>query len=441
MVRETRIQGRRAFLKGVGGTTGAVALSGCLGSLSGSSDEVQVGAIFPQTGGLAQLGNESLRGVELAVEKLNGEDGMDGREINLVTKDAPDTDAAVSAAESLASVENVDFIVGTYSSSLSVAASQKANQQNKLYFELGAVSEDITARGLPNVVRTNPGTPEFAGRTYPVLEGIATDVLGKSTSDLRVALLHEESSFGASMGEQLNMAVEEGDPEVVEKIAYPYATSDLTASIQELQSAEPDLLIHTGYDKDLRVFMRGAVKEDFVPPIYAGTGAGFSFSSYANDIGDNCLGVLDADTPYYNSNPEAMPGMVEFFENYQEKHDERPLSSHSNLHYTGFLTVADIVAEAGEVSFDAIKEAATNFEQPFGTYPTGWGYDPEVIGGSNGSIQNKAVNTAVGQWQQTQDLGTTNEVGDYSIYSLSPEEYKPEGAELKYLPMESWGGQ
>ncbi|MFB6134310.1 MAG: twin-arginine translocation signal domain-containing protein, partial [Halanaeroarchaeum sp.] len=58
---------------GDGGTTTTTANGGTTTNGGGGGDKspIKVGAIYPLSGNLAQLGQESLRGVELAVEQRN----------------------------------------------------------------------------------------------------------------------------------------------------------------------------------------------------------------------------------------------------------------------------------------------------------------------------------------------------------------------------------
>ena len=110
--------------------------------------EVTFGALFPFSGGLALLGEESARGLEIAVDEINARGGVQGRQVVLERGDAVDNNQAIGEARRLISREKVVAIFGSYSSSRSIAASQVAELAGIPYFELGAVADEVTGRGF-----------------------------------------------------------------------------------------------------------------------------------------------------------------------------------------------------------------------------------------------------------------------------------------------------
>lgn len=99
------------------------AISGLLAGATQAAD-LKIGAMYPFSGGLALLGDESFRGVELAADERNAAGGINGSKIVLVKADAVDANQAVGEARRLTSVVNVTAIFGSYSSAVSSAATQ-----------------------------------------------------------------------------------------------------------------------------------------------------------------------------------------------------------------------------------------------------------------------------------------------------------------------------
>ena len=110
--------------------------------------QTKIGALYPFSGGLALLGDESFRGLELATEERNAAGGVKGQPLQIVKGDAVDPNQAVGEARRLTSVDKVTVVFGTYSSSLSLAATQVTELAGVPYFELGAISDPITERGF-----------------------------------------------------------------------------------------------------------------------------------------------------------------------------------------------------------------------------------------------------------------------------------------------------
>ena len=110
--------------------------------------ELRFGALFPFSGALALLGDESFRGLEVAVEERNAAGGVLGRQIRLAKGDAVDQAQAIAEVRRLMGAERVAAVFGTYASTLSFAATQVSELQGIPYFELGAISDPITIRGF-----------------------------------------------------------------------------------------------------------------------------------------------------------------------------------------------------------------------------------------------------------------------------------------------------
>ena len=126
--------------------------------------DVKLGALYPFSGSLALLGDESYRGLEIAIAERNASGGLKGEQIKLLKADAVDAGQAVGAARKLTSVENVTAVFGSYSSALAFAATQVTELAGVPYFELGAVSDNITERDLKYVMRSNPTAHSMATR-------------------------------------------------------------------------------------------------------------------------------------------------------------------------------------------------------------------------------------------------------------------------------------
>ena len=70
---------------------GLCILSGCP---STEEKELQIGALYPRSGSLALLGEESWRGAEIARLERNKQGGIAGRQIEFVEGDCHDVAAA-----------------------------------------------------------------------------------------------------------------------------------------------------------------------------------------------------------------------------------------------------------------------------------------------------------------------------------------------------------
>jgi branched-chain amino acid transport system substrate-binding protein len=365
------------------------------GSNAWAEQTLKIGALYPFSGGLALLGDESFRGLEIAVEERNAAGGVKGQQLQIVKGDAVDPNQAVGEARRLISVENVPMIFGTYSSSLSLAATQVAELAAIPYFELGAISDPITERGFKNIYRSNPTARVFAHRIIDsVIEAVAP-AINADPKALKIGIIHEDSLYGQTVtGFQTARAKEKG-LNVVETLPYSAKSVDLTPVILRLKSADVDVVLQTSYQNDTVLFFRQMKEQGFKPKAVIGAGGGYSLRDTMTAVGaENIEGALNVDFTQFRTNPKAAPGLDAFIDKYQAKYGAPPRSGHSLANYMGARVFLDAVATAKDLSAPAIREAVLKIDLPVGATPTGWGVKFNEKG------QNTRAVPFLMQWQE-----------------------------------------
>src|SRR5205085_2530231 len=175
-------------------------------------------------------------GYEMMRDLINSRfGGVMGRRLVLVVGGAPDPTAAASEATRLATREGVKIITGTFSSILCGAASEAAARQNVIYWETSCVDPRFTRRGLKNVFRTEIDGLGFGWYNIEFIAKYLAPKLGKKPSELRIAFIAEDSSYGQGATEAAReRAKKEFGMQEVALEYYTYTTNDLTPVILEL---------------------------------------------------------------------------------------------------------------------------------------------------------------------------------------------------------------
>lgn len=372
-----------------------VVMTALLGGVSAPAfAEVKFGALYPLSGGLALLGEESYRGLELAVEHINANGGVQGETVVLETGDAVDNNQAIGEARRLISREDVKAIFGTYASSRSIAASQVAEMSKVPYFELGAVADDVTERGLSYVFRTNPTAYHMAETIIDLLvDGIAPE-LGIDPTELRIGIIHEDSNYGTSVATHQRTFAEERELNVVMEEHYPASSVDMSSIVLSLQNEKVDVVLQTSYQDDSVLFLRQANERNYRPKAIIGGGGGYSMKPTADAVGHDVIdGVYDVDFTQYNINPEFAPGIEDFVASYEEEYGELPRSGHSLMNYVGALELFRAIDAGNGFSPDEVKQAVLAMDVPVGETAAGIGIK---IGEKN---QNERASMMGMQWQ------------------------------------------
>lgn len=363
-------------------------------SATAAHADVKFGALYPFSGQLALLGEESARGLEIAVDEINAAGGIQGEKVVLVRGDAVDNNQAIGEARRLISLEQVAAIFGTYSSARSIAASQVAELSGIPYFELGAVADEVTGRGLKYLFRTNPYAADMGKMIVDMVADKIAPGIGKKPEELKIGIIYEDSSYGTSVStHQANYAKERG-LNVAVSSGYPAATVDMSSLVLELKQAGVDVVLQTSYQNDSVLFLQQANEAGYKPAAVIGGGGGYSMQPTADAVGHDVIdGVLDVDFTQYLVNTKATPGLDAFVEAYKAKYGSAPRSGHSLNNYVGAKALLEAIDKARGFEPDTVVEAVKAMDIPDGATAAGYG----IKFGENN--QNERASMMGMQWQ------------------------------------------
>ena len=372
----------------------ALACTAALSITAAHGADLKLGALYPFSGGLALLGDESFRGVQLAVDERNAAGGVNGNKIVLVKADAVDANQAVGEARRLTSVENVTAVFGSYASGVSAAATQVTELAGVPYFELGAVADTITGRGMKYVFRSNSTAKNFAERSIEAVVKVVAPQLKADPKALKIAIIFEDGSYGTLVsGFQKEEAKRHG-LNVVESQSYSAKSVDLSSLVLRLKGAGADVVLQTSYQNDTTLFIKQAANAGFKPKALIGAGGGYSLTDTAKQLGAAMDGAYDVDFPQDTMAENGAPGLRAFTAAYQKQFGTPPRSGHSLVNYVGAKAFLDVLSAAKSTDKDKIREAVLAYKKASGTSAAGWGFDFAENG------QNKLATTNLMQWQK-----------------------------------------
>ena len=364
-----------------------------------ASGEIKLGTIFSRTGSLANLGLDSWRGAELARIVQNQKGGLLGKKIVFVNGDAPNPKAAVSETERLATVEKVPIIMGSFSSSISLAASAKANQHKVIYWELGAVGDKITERGLKYVFRTCPTGSDLGRDQLRFALGELAKRIGKKPASMRVASIYEDSAYGtACAGGIRDQAKKMGIKLAVDE-SYNHKATDLSSLVMRVKAAKPDVILESSYENDAIMFFRQAQEAGLKVRQFVGSGGGMNLPGYQKALGAALSGyVCNVGYPGYNLNPAYAKGIKELEALYEKTFGSKPNSVFSVINYMGTMALWNVIERAGSLDPEALVKAAraTNISGDQTILRYGIKFAP--VGAKNMG-QNVLARYFISQWQ------------------------------------------
>ncbi|MBW2341327.1 MAG: ABC transporter substrate-binding protein [Deltaproteobacteria bacterium] len=360
-----------------------------------ASDNVwRIGTIYPLTGPNAKNGIKNFDGVKIATEMINEAGGVLGKKVMLVSADAPDPQAAASEANRLITNERITAIIGTQSSSLSMAATVVAEKNKIFYIETEGVSGLITARGFKYLFRTTFSGSMMAIQMVDFSAERLASRLGKTKKNLRLAIVHEDGGFGTSTGKGLKARAKALGLNVVSTQSY--------SAKSKLKQAKPDILLAAQYINDSILFHRQAKELRFKTLVF-GTTAGQGNPDFVKALGKYADGVLAGGIPAEISIKRlgAQPNKdaAEFVRRYKKTHRGEYPNPTSFVGFAGaWIFYKFILPKAGTLDPDKLRAAALSLDIKPGHGVLNWGIKFAKPGARNAG-QNLYASAGINQWQ------------------------------------------
>jgi len=191
------------------------------------------------------------KGMELAVEEINSAGGVNGRRVELITRDDnANPGDAVRAAEELLSREGVDVLAGSFLSNIGLAMADFAKQK-KVFFLAG---EPLTDK----IVWQNGNHYTFRLRASTYMQVAMLVPEAVKLKKKRWALIYPNYEYGQSAATTFKQLLKAAQPDVefVAEQAPALGKVEAGAVIQALGDSKPDAIFNVLFGADLTKFVR-----------------------------------------------------------------------------------------------------------------------------------------------------------------------------------------
>ncbi len=370
----------------------ALALSACAkgdddgGGGGGSDDPIVIGASLPLTGEFSQPGTAANEGYEVWVEMINAEGGLLGRDVELTVKDdASNQNTIVSDYNALISQDDVDLLLGTFSSLLNLPASAVAERNQMLYVEPAGGSPEIFTRGFKYLFFAQQATADKQGEVFA--NWIST--LPEDQRPQTAAYPTLDDPFTLPTSEGIEAILSEAGIETVYRETYAIDNKNFDTIVNAMKAEDPDLVVNGAQTEDGIGMLRSMLKADFTPDWLYQTNAPSLGAQYADAVGvENTEGVMYS----ISHSPEASTtGNAEFVAKYDEMFGGAPPEDAADAYAAGQVLAA-AVEEVGSIDDQlALADWLRDNEVETILGPLSWNDDGSPIG-----------EFLTGQWQSGQ---------------------------------------
>ncbi len=321
------------------------------------AEPIRIGASISLTGKYERTGAEMNNGYDLCAETVNAEGGLLGRPIEFVVyDDQSDPETGAKLYEKLITEDEVDLIIGPYSSPVTIPSSAVTERLGFPMIASGASSSEIWARGFKYVFGVYTKAPFY-------LQGAIE--IAKQEGLTKVAILTEDGAFALDVVAGARRFAEEAGMEIVHYEEYGRDVTDLSAAISKAKAAGAEVLLGGTYGPDSELIIRQSKELGFEPRMFAFT-VGPALPDFADNLGEDAELVFGA--TQWEPSVKA-PGVDEFVTAYQDSYGYDP-GYHAAGGYGACQLLMEAVEEAGSLDQAAIRDALQELETitTFGAY-------------------------------------------------------------------------
>jgi branched-chain amino acid transport system substrate-binding protein len=343
-------------------------------ALAQAPKEVVIGVIYPMSGPAAQAGVDNKPVFELAADianggvdipypfyqRLKGMPGLKGARVRLIFTDHQGKpELGQAEAERLITQEKAHALVGSWHSAVTATASQVAERHGVPFLNPESSSPGLTRRGFKWFFRTSPHDEHFTQamfeffRDFQKKKGITLKSLG---------VTYEDTLFGSDSGKVMKELARKYGYEVLVDMQYRARSTSLTAEVQRLKAANPDVWMPTSYQTDAILFVKAAKELDYNPKMIMAQNAGHISPDFIQAVGKDAEGTMSR-APFSTDLIAKRPVAQAVNEQYKKRSPgNKELYDFPARAFTGMMTLLDAMNRAGATTPDAIQKAlaATN---------------------------------------------------------------------------------
>ncbi|WP_369793575.1 ABC transporter substrate-binding protein [Geobacillus sp. ZGt-1] len=336
------------LLAGCGGNQQGGSSSGGNSGGGGGGDVIKIGANLELSGGVASYGQSIAEGLDLALEEINKE-GINGKKLELVKVDNKSEAAeATNGAIKLISQDKVVAIIGSATSTNTLAQVQVAND-NKVPL--------ITPTGTnPTITNKDGKVNEFVFRTCFIDPFQGTVAAKFALNELKVknaaVLIDSSSDYSKGLAASFKDAFTQGGGKIVAEEAYVAKDTDFRATLTRIKSKNPEFIFLPGYYEEVGLIVKQARELGLNVPIMGGDG--WDSPKLVEIAGKDALNNTYITNHYSSGDPD--PKIQEFVKAFKAKYNKAP-DAFNALGYDTAYFLADAIKRAGSADPVKIKDA------------------------------------------------------------------------------------
>ncbi len=303
-----------------------------------SKDEITLGSIQDLSGPLAGFGKQARMGMQLAVDEINEQGGINGRKLTLLVEDSGyDPKKAVLAAQKLVNQDKIFMMVGHIGTAQNMAAMPVQFEKNVInFFPITAAREMYEPFHKLKY--------SYAATYYDQMRN-AVPKLVKEKGAKKACIIYQDDDFGLEVLRGAEEGLKTLNMELAEKTSFKRGATDFSSQVTKMQSSGCDLIVMGTIIRET-IGTIGTARKLGYNPVFLGSSA--SYTDLIHKIGGKAMDGLYATMTVQNPYTDEQSQPIRFWANkYKTKFTDEP-TVFSVYGYNIINTFANAATKAGK---------------------------------------------------------------------------------------------
>ncbi len=345
---------------------GSVALLSSCAPKQKTPSVIKFGAAVSLTGKYAREGKFYKDGYLLWEKKVNDSGGIkvNGKSYKvkvIIYDDESNPAKSQKLYEKLVTEDKVNFLLGPYSSGITIPDSSIAEKYKIPMIEGGGASGKIFSRGYKYIFGTLPAAGNYFKNTIEMLH-MMTYSSNNSNKVTKVAIVHSDSAFDNAVANGAAHWVKAFGLRLTGVQEYPSGSNDLSSILTTIKKNNPDVILVAGHTHDALLFIRQAKENKVNAKLMAFT-VGVQAVDFREALGkdaDYMVGVTPW-LPSMNFKGEVFGTAAEFAKTFKDAYGYSP-DYHAASAVADALTFQHAIAKAGSLDPKKVRDAIASLD-------------------------------------------------------------------------------
>ena len=323
--------------------------------LTYAANVIKVGCAISFTGKKSRTGKLYVDSYNMAVDLINKNGGIkvDGKtyKIKIIYyDDKSDATESSRLVEKLITVNKVNFLLGPYSSGITIPDSIVAMRYRIPMIEGGGASGKIFARGNKFIFGLLPAAGEYFKSTLEYLQTV-------TPKPKKIAIVYADDKFDLSVAKGTKKIAEKMGYDIVLYEKYGVGQSDFTSVLTKIKEKNPDVVLVAGHTEESLNFVQQA-KELNVSPKMISLTVGPSEADFRKALGKDAnyiYGVASWSTQM-NFKGYLLKNTKEFVKMFKQRYHYDP-DYHNAAGFACLAVLKNAIERAGTLNPIKVRDA------------------------------------------------------------------------------------